>query len=108
MVDRVNTSNAHVRGPATTRRSPDIQADEARRLLDDPAFIRGFDAVREGLIHEIEHIKHDGQPETENYELELCRTLRTLKSVKRAIALGVQGQKLRLADYRSVEPTEED
>lgn len=81
-----------------------MQAEEAQRLLDDPAFIRGFEAVREGLINEIDNLKHDGQPETDHYERELCRTLRTLRSVKRAIALGVQGQKLRLAEYHSHAP----
>lgn len=104
---RPNTQNAHVR-TGGVRQSPDVLADEARRLLDDPAFIRGYEAVREGLISEIENIKHDGQPETQDYELELCRTLRALKSVRRAIALGVQGQKLRLADYRSQAPQEDN
>lgn len=83
-----------------------MQAEEAQRLLDDPAFIRGFAAVYEGLINEISNLKHDGQPETDHYERELCRTLRTLKSVRRAISLGVQGQKLRLAEYHAHAPEE--
>lgn len=102
-----NTSNAHVRRGASKRQSPDVQADEAKRLLDDPAFIRGFEAVHEGLINEISNLKHDGQEATDDYERELCRTLRTLNSVKRAIALGVQGQKLRLADFRPQASTQE-
>lgn len=101
-----DTSNAHVR-KGGARQSPNVQADEAQRLLDDPAFIRGFGAVREGVINELERIKHDGQPELDDYERELCRTLRTLHSVKRAIALGVQGQKLRLADFKPIEPEPE-
>lgn len=102
-----DTSNAHVR-KGGRRQSPDVQADEAQRLLDDPAFKRGVSAVREGVINELERIKHDGQPETDDYERELCRTLRTLKSVERAIAMGVQGQKLRLAEFRPVEPEPEN
>ena len=97
---KADTKNAHVRSGASKREAPEAIAGEAQRLLDDPAFIRGFEAVREGVIAEIENIKHDGQTETENYELELCRTLRNLRAVKRAIALGVQGQKLRLADFK--------
>lgn len=99
MARRPDTRNAHVR-KGSRRDSPEVVADEAKRILDDPAFIRGFDAVRNGVIAEIENIKHDGQEATENYELELCRTLRNLKAVKRAIAMGVQGQTLRMADFR--------
>lgn len=101
-----NTRNAHIRKD-TKRASPDVQAEEAQRLLDDPAFIRGFDSVREGCINALENIKHDGQPETDDYEREICRTLRTLGSVKRAIAMGVQGQKLRLAEFKPVESEQE-
>lgn len=99
-----DTSNAHIRKGSSKRESPELQAGEAQRLLDDPAFIRGFDAVREGCIHELEGIKHDGTEMLDDYEREICRTLRTLKSVKRAIALGIQGQKLRLAEFKSQEP----
>ena len=101
-----DTSNAHVR-TGSRREAPDQKAAEAQRLLDDPAFQRGFDAVREGLINELEAIKHDGQPETDDYERELCRTLRTLRGVKRAISMGVQGQQLRLAEFRPSEPSED-
>lgn len=99
---QVNKSNAQVR--KGKRESPDVQANDAQRLLDDPAFQRGFDAVREGMVNEIVNLKHDGQPETDHYERELCRTLRTLNSLRRALVLGVQGQKLRLADFRSASP----
>lgn len=94
--------NAHIR-KTSKRESPDVKASEAQRLLDDPAFIRGFDAVREGCITELENIKHDGSEALEDYEREICRTLRTLNSVKRAIAMTVQGQKLRLADFKPTE-----
>ena len=97
-----DTKNAHVRGKTRSRRQdPNVQAEDAQRLLNDPAFIRGFAAVKDGLINEIVNLKHDGQPQTDDYERELCRTLRTLNSVRRAIAIGVQGQKLRLAEYQS-------
>lgn len=100
---KADTDNAQIR-KTTRREAPDVKAEEAQRLLDDPAFIRGFDAVRNGVIKEIENLKHDGQPETENYELELCRTLRNLKAIKRSISLGIQGQKLRLAAFKPSGP----
>lgn len=100
VVAKVNTpQNAHIR-KTTRRQSPDVIAEEAARLLDDPAFIRGFETVRSGVIAEIENLKHDGQDETRDYELELCRTLRNLNAVKRAISMTVQGQKLRIADFK--------
>lgn len=103
---RPDKSNAHVR-KGSKRESSDLKADEAQRLLDDPAFQRGFESVREGMVNEIINLKHDGQAETDDYERELCRTLRTLNSLKRALALGVQGKALRLAEFRPVEPEKE-
>ena len=104
---KADTRNAQIR-KTSKRESPDVKSEEAQRLIDDPAFKRGFDAVRDGVIREIENLKHDGQPETVNYELELCRTLRTLTGLRRAIVLGVQGQKLRLAGFKPVAPESEE
>lgn len=105
MVRKADIQNAHVR--SGKRQSPDVMAEDASRLLNDPAFIRAYDAVREGLIAEIENLKHDGQDVTFDYEQELCRTLRTLRSVRRAISMGAQHQKLRLADFRQQAPDED-
>ena len=105
---KADTANAHVRKGSSRRESPDANAEQAKRLLDDPAFVRGFDAVRDGVIREIENLKHDGQQATIDYELELCRTLRNLNAVRRAIALGVQGQALRLAEFRPRAPESEE
>ncbi len=98
---RADVGNAHVRKRTTTRQSPDVQAEDARRLLDDPAFQRAFDAVKEGMVNEIINFKHDGSESSDNYERECCRTLRTLNGLRRALVLGVQGQQLRLADFQS-------
>ncbi len=99
----VNPKNAHVRKSGSKRQSPDVKADDAQRLLNDPAFERGFNAVREGMIAEIINLKHDGSDETKAFEAECCRVLRTLESLKRAIAVGPQMQMLRLADFQTVE-----
>jgi hypothetical protein len=98
----INTENAHVR-PTSTRQSADVLAGEAEQLLRNPAFERGFAAVRDGLVNELAILKHDGQPATDAYERELCRAIRTLNGVKRALTLGVQGNKLRLAEFRPKE-----
>ena len=106
MSDRPNTSNAHIRkDQPKSKRTTDSQADDAKRLLEDPAFVRGYDALREGIINELEKMKHDGQPETDAYERELCRVLRTLPGLRRALSLAIQGKQLRLAEFR---PRESD
>lgn len=101
MADRADRGNAHVRGQRRGKRAePEVAAAEAQRLLDDPAFTAGVNRVRDGLVAGLESIKSDGSAEGEAYEREICRALRTLKSVTRAINTTVQGQALRLADFR--------
>ena len=102
-----NTKNAHVRTDTSKRRAPESLAEESKRLLDDPAFIRGYDTVHNGLVNALANIQHDGSESMDNYERELCRTLRTLHSLRRSIALGVQGQQLRLAEFKPVNPEDE-
>lgn len=102
-----DNKNAHIRQETPSRRQDkDILAEEAKRILDDPAFQRGFNAVRDGLISAIENSKSDGGQEQENYERELCRSLRTLNTIKRNISLGIQGQTLRLANYQATKGEE--
>lgn len=94
-------NNAHIRrGPASRRATPGVQANEAQRLFNDPAFIRGFDGTERALIDLIASVKHDGSPEMFAAEQEMCRTLRSLRSLKRIISTTIQGQKLRLADFK--------
>ena len=99
---RPDKSNAHVR-KGGKRESPEAVASEAQRLLDDPAFQRGTELVREGLVRELENIKADGSPEQEDFEREICRSLRNLKSLRHAIAACVQGQTLREAGFKPVD-----
>ena len=100
----VDTRNAHIRKEESKRQSKEVLANEAKRLLTDPAYVRGFDLVRAGLIRELEIAKPDGSPEFENWEREICRALRTLISTKRAMSAGVQGQTLREAGFRASDP----
>ena len=96
-----DTENAQLRS-TLQRGSEDAKAAEAQRFLDDPAYKRALDAVREGLVNALENIKHDGQAETDAMEREICRSLRTLNSVNRALHLAGQGHKLRLADFKAL------
>ncbi len=96
---KANTSNAHVR--KGRRGDPALKAADASRLVNDPAFVEAFEAVRSQLIGHIEGLEMDGTAETAELENELCRTLRSLKGVKRALILTGQKQQLRLADFQS-------
>lgn len=104
----VDTKNAHVRKETSKRQSKEVLANEAKRLLTDPAYVRGFELVRDGLIRSLEEFKHDGSAEADNWEREVCRTLRTLISTKRAMSAGVQGQTLREAGYRARAPESDE
>lgn len=97
-----NTDNAHIRKDTLARHSADVIANDAQRLLDDPAFKRSFEMVRDGLVRELENMRHDGSPEMDSYEREVCRSLRNLMSVRRAIATCVQGKTLREAGFKPV------
>ena len=98
-MERPNPDNAHIR--KGRRDAPDTQAEDAARLLSDPAFQRAYERVRSGLIREIEEFKADGGREGEEYLLEVCRALRMLQCVRYAIGTTEQRQRLRLADYKA-------
>lgn len=104
---RVDKGNAHVRKSA--RQDPAVQAADASRLVNDPAFITAYDAVHTFLIDKIEGLEMDGTAETAELERELCRSLRCMKGIKRALTIAGQRQKLRLADFSASTPeTPED
>ena len=43
-------------------------------------------------------MRHDGSAGADDYTIEIARTLRTLKALKRNIVVSMQGQKLQLAN----------
>lgn len=92
----VDKSNAHVRQKAPPA-DVEKRLSESERLIADPAFERGFDGMRDTLIGLLENMQHDGSDEMDKYQDEICRSLRTLKALKRNIVVGMQGQKLHLA-----------
>jgi hypothetical protein len=100
--------NAHVRAAAAGRENPEVVQQDADRLLNDPAFIRGAEAMREGLVAQLENMKSDGSPESEQYEREICRALRMRKGLIKAIAAGGQLSELKLAGFRPVATNSED
>ena len=102
-----NPNNAHVRGESKRQAVETIAAD-ADRLLNDPAFIQGFNGLREDTVKLLEATAHDGSPEFDAAEREMCRTLRTLSSLRRRIGACVQNQTLRIADFKPIDPEKED
>jgi len=100
--------NAHIR--KTKRADSGVKAEQALRLLDDPAFQDAVEKVR----REFTDALSDVNPEEFNmerdaaFERELCRSLRTLNRVVRAVCLAYNGQKLRLAEFRPNRAGNED
>ena len=108
---RPDTTNAHIRqsAPQSKREATPSQfAFDADRLLNDPAFIRVMELTEESILHLIVSSQHDGSAAFEAAEREMCRTLRTLRSLKRVLSKTLQGEQLRLADFKSSEPEKED
>ncbi len=99
---KANPSNAHVRKDSK-RQAVDTLAADAERLVNDPAFIQGFDGLRNDTIKLIESTQHDGSPEFDAAEREMCRTLRTLDQLRKRITLCTQAQALRLAEFKPIE-----
>lgn len=102
-----NPNNAHVRGDSK-RQAVETVAADADRLLNDPAFIQGFDGLKNDIVKLIESTVPDGSSECEDAEREMCRTLRTMSNLRRRISASVQNQTLRLAEFKSIEPEKED
>lgn len=92
--------NAHIRGDVKPASDPTMKAEQAQRLLDDPAFVDAMLAVKTEVVQQIEGLVQDGTQETTELERELCRTLRTLNGVKRALTKKTQGQTLREHNFR--------
>ena len=97
---KANTGNAHIRPESSVRASTEVQAADAERLLNDPAFQRAFGTVRDSCVDLLEQLQHDGSESMDEYEREICRTLRTMTRIKRVLSISVQGQRLRLADFQ--------
>ncbi len=91
--------NAHIR-KGGKRQSPEVVADEAKQLLDNPAFQRAFDGLEASIVDLIVKTPSDGSPEHEAAEREMCRSLRNLHALKSKLAKTVQGQQLREVDFR--------
>jgi hypothetical protein len=95
--------NAHIRGDVPGAKQPELATD-AVRLVNDPVLVKAFDAVRNELIRQIEEAPINGDPRATETEREVCRQLRGLRGVRRALIVAAQGQKLREADFRATMP----
>lgn len=101
-------NNASVRtGPDLKRHDPSVVAEDNRRALADPVIQAQLDQMRETIVHQIETTPPDGTPESIEVELELCRTLRTLKRMRSGMVVISQIDELRAAGYRSKAPEPE-
>lgn len=95
---KASTKNAHIREDKSKRQAPEIKASDSTRLLNDPAFVEVFERLRNRALQQLEAITSDGSSESDAYEREWCRILRTLNWVKRDLVTVGQKEQLRLAN----------
>lgn len=103
--EKSGAGNAHIRAVTPGAKQP-TSAEDAHRLLNDPAFQRAFSTSREYAVQQIERLVLNS-PDAVEFERELCRTLRTLANVKRVIGLALQNQQLREHDFRPTTPPQD-
>ncbi len=60
--------------------------------------------MEHAIVNLIVETQHDGSPEADAAEREMCRSLRTLKRLPRIMFRVLQGEQLRLADFRPHDP----
>ncbi len=87
------------RGGTLNRESMNAFSADVMRLMDDPTFVKLWDMIENEIIELITdpQNKNDGSPEFDNFERELCRQLRTMKSLKRIMMAVSAGGSLREA-----------
>ncbi len=102
--------NAQIREEVKPQTDTAVQAEQSKRLLNDPAFKQGMAALESECIRQIVGLMQDGSPETAELERILCVNLRVIKSFPRAIAKVEQRQTLREHDFRPrvIEPEKEE
>ena len=79
------------------RHTAEVAANDASRLLNDPAFKTAVQRVNDEITRKIRTLDHDGSEEMDAQERELCRELRVLDKVVSKIGAPAQLQALR--DY---------
>lgn len=104
----IDKKNAHIRS-TSRRQSSEVKAEGANRILNDPAFTESFTDLRENIIKAIENSEvYDGSPESENYLLEQCRHLVVLKNIKGMMTRRIQGERLRVAEFKPKTPEKDN
>ena len=93
-------NNAQVREPSLRRKDFDVLAEDARRLLADPAVQRVLENMETNLINAIINAPTSTPEDVEN-ERELVRQLRTTRGLKMQLFSTTQMQDLQDSDFKS-------
>lgn len=89
------------------RNSVRIEAEDAKQLLESPAYKRMIIAAERSLMAEIVNLKHDGTKEADDQERELCRELRTFTRIKATLLQQSAGARFRAAKENAKSPQNE-
>ena len=71
---------------------------DADRLLNDPAFIAANEAIEKQIVDRLKSTQLDGRPETDNYCLELVRSLQAMARHQRMLWSWVDSGKVAASD----------
>ena len=93
-------NNAQVREPSLRRKDFDVLAEDARRLLADPAVQRVLENMETNLVNAIIKAPTSTPEDIEN-ERELVRQLRTTRGLKMQLFSTTQMQDLQDSDFKS-------
>ena len=96
-------SEDFIRKPHLRRNDPDVKANDALRVVSDPAVVREFEQMEREIIEQIV-VAPDGTSESIEMERELCRQLRTMRRLRTGLQLTPQLNDLREAEYQSKHP----
>ena len=70
------------------------EIEDARKALEDPAIQRAFKNLDVGIVDLIASIQCNSGEAWRDYEAECCRSLRTLRSLKRSLHLTDQRDRI--------------
>lgn len=87
--------------PRLRRHDPSVIAEDVRRLLAEPLIGEAFDRYEQALVDELASRQHDGSDAFEDWERELCRTIRTIRRFRYGLNKVPQLDDLRNADFRA-------
>lgn len=85
------------------RHDPSVEAEDARRVLADPAVTAAFERMEKACVDALALAQSDGSPEFQQQQDETVRTLRTIRRLRMGMGIKTQLDDLRAAGFKPVD-----